>query len=370
MYTSTWTQIQKEDKVLLYVSILVISFHFLFIASTALLPQPIPVKPPKAKKIVVQTVKLNKPTTVIQKEIKAAAKPKPVEPVAKEIESTPEPVVEKAVQKEPEPVTKEEVVPKIEQPPVQAVEEVKPKVVEKVAPKKSTPVAPPKPSVKKEVKAAPKKNPPKPTVEKPKKTTPKPSPKKDKPKEVKKPPKPVAKPEATKAKPKTPSKQVVKEAAPSKPKVDPQAEAAKVKRRELLASAQKNIAKIEHTRDKLGGGEIASLAATVLPGRIESLQVETFPESTSALTSQEMSYYDELASRLKLQLRLPEYGEVRIKLTLNRSGQFVKVSVTSTESATNRKHVEKTIPTLKFPSFGNNFKDIPEYTFVISLSNE
>ena len=88
------------------------------------------------------------------------------------------------------------------------------------------------------------------------------------------------------------------------------------------------------------------------------------------LNDKEIGYRDELAGRLKLLLRLPEFGEVKIKLTLSRAGKVAKVSIVSAESAANRTYIEKTIPTLSFPSFGNNFGTLPEYTFLISLSND
>ncbi len=143
-------------------------------------------------------------------------------------------------------------------------------------------------------------------------------------------------------------------------------EAAKAKRRALLANAQKNIAQIEKNHDKLSENQSAAM-----PAQIDSLQVETFFAETGAqLNSQEIGYYDELASYLKLKLRLPEYGEVKLKLTLDRSGRFVKVTIVNSKSERNRKHVEKTLATLKYPSFSGNFGNLAQYTFVIALSND
>lgn len=82
------------------------------------------------------------------------------------------------------------------------------------------------------------------------------------------------------------------------------------------------------------------------------------------------NYISELVSRLKLNLRLPEYGEVRIQLTLTRDGAVKKVSIVSAKSHQNKQYVLKTVPHLSFPKFGDNFEKEPEHTFSLNLSNE
>lgn len=163
--------------------------------------------------------------------------------------------------------------------------------------------------------------------------------------------------------------------APPPPKIDPEVvaaqEAAKAKRQALLNSAQKSIAKIERTHDKLGASQEITQVAPAIPRPIESLQIETLSiEKSQNLTPQQIGYHEELASRLKLLLRLPDYGEVKIKLTIERTGCFVKVAIVSAESASNRKYIEKTLPTLKYPSFGSHFGSVEQCTFAIALSND
>lgn len=109
---------------------------------------------------------------------------------------------------------------------------------------------------------------------------------------------------------------------------------------------------------------------------IKTLQAETAvlsigsEEETSSFSPQERSYYDELISRLKLHLRLPEYGEVKVKLTLSSLGKVIKVSVTSSKNRKNKDYVEKTVPKISFPQFGTNFQKSKEHTFSIRLTNE
>ena len=74
--------------------------------------------------------------------------------------------------------------------------------------------------------------------------------------------------------------------------------------------------------------------------------------------------------KLRRLLRLPEFGDVKLKLTLERSGKIANVSVLSAQSSLNRTYIESTLPTLKFSDFGKNFSGQSQYTFVINLTNE
>lgn len=218
---------------------------------------------------------------------------------------------------------------------------------------------------------------------------------KPKPKPV---PKPVAK-EIKKAapikKPVEPIKKAVKQEAP---KVKPNLEAEKKKNQEkaeaekkrqqeiaaaeevvrqkeqaLLSKAKETLAKMGETRDKMSSTPTTSIASTAIPKEIGSLQVDALPFDTgtgSDWGSKEVSYSGEVASRLKKALKLPDYGAVKIKLTLDRTGKVIKVETLSSESAKNKTYAESKIPTLLFPPFGQRFKDADQNTFVITLQND
>jgi colicin import membrane protein len=156
------------------------------------------------------------------------------------------------------------------------------------------------------------------------------------------------------------------EGAP-KPKVDPAVEATKAKQRALLESAQKSIAKVD---SKIAFNS-SQRVDTKMPSTLGNLSIDALPVNhASSMNAREVGYRDELASRLKLLLRLPEHGEVKIKLTLNSSGKFMNVVIVSAQSLENRKYIEKMVPSLTFPSFGSNFSGHNEYTFLITLSND
>lgn len=181
-------------------------------------------------------------------------------------------------------------------------------------------------------------------------------------------PKPIAKkPPPKPAKPvpkKQPSQNVV-----AKKQLDTKIEAAKEKQKALLLKAQASMKKISATDDQAVLAAIPQLGK--LPTSINSLQSDLIQFDNSAgLTAREMGYREELAGRLRLSLRLPEYGAVKIKLTLERNGKVAKLTVVSAESQANKKYIEKVVPTLTFPSFRDNFSKLSQYTFQITLNND
>lgn len=90
----------------------------------------------------------------------------------------------------------------------------------------------------------------------------------------------------------------------------------------------------------------------------------------NGLTEHQMGYCEELVSRLKLHLRLPEVGKVVIKLTLSKLGSVSKVETVALESSLNGKYIENTLPAVNFPSFGPHFGEEEEHTFLLALCNE
>lgn len=208
---------------------------------------------------------------------------------------------------------------------------------------------------KSEVKATPQKE-----IEIPKKKSPLPPPKpkpketpKPKPEVAKKPP-PPPKPKVTTEPKETPKPKPVTEPSKPIPKPDP-------KKRALLNEAQSRIASINFDSNK--------------PAKKGELKVpEYHPQATltheEGLSSGEISYQDELASHLQLHLTLPEMGKVQLKLTLNKSGKFVKLTINNSPSGLNKQYIEKKLPNLTLPGFGEQFGGAAEYTFSITLTSD
>ncbi len=152
-------------------------------------------------------------------------------------------------------------------------------------------------------------------------------------------------------------------------------EAARQKEQALLAKAKETLAKMGETRDKMSSSSSSvNLEAAALPQELGVLQVDALPwgetGSSGEWGTKEISYSDEVAYRLKMALRFPDYGAVKIKLTLDRTGRIVKVETVQSESSKNKAYVESKIPTLLFPSFGQRFQGVQQNTFVITLQND
>lgn len=187
---------------------------------------------------------------------------------------------------------------------------------------------------------------------------------------------PVTKKQKVEPKKKEPTKEEIaaKEADAAKAKELAAAkEAAKKREKELLSRAQENIAKIGQTRDKISSTKISSFAETAIPGQLENLQIDALPVGSGVsaeLSAKEISYRDEVAVRLKSALKLPDYGKVKLKLTLNRSGKVATVVIVNSENVQNKEYIEKTVPKLIFPPFGTRFGDASQFTFMVSLNND
>ncbi|MBA3720880.1 MAG: hypothetical protein H0W88_00590 [Parachlamydiaceae bacterium] len=365
----------NKDLSLLWITLGVLFIHVIGLWMTTI--NSTPIEKPR-QKVIVKTVQLNpkhKPLSPVSQqapqkatvaEEKPQATPKAIPEVKQEV------IEEVKIEKKEEipaavPIKKEEVKP---EPKNEVVEQPKPKPeVIKETPKNKA-VTPKKKS---EPKTEVKKTTPKKVV--PAKTTPA---KKETAPAAKTPPKaPVKK---TTPEPKKPKAEVKKEptaeeiAAQEAEKVhQKELAAAKARKQELISKAKESVAKIGETRDKIGTAKIASLDSTSIPKQLENLQIDALPVGTNTpveLSVKEANYRDEVAYRLKSALRLPDYGSVKIKLTLDRSGRVASVSIVSSESSKNKQYVERTLPSMIFTPFGSRFGDAAQYTFMITLNND
>jgi outer membrane biosynthesis protein TonB len=184
---------------------------------------------------------------------------------------------------------------------------------------------------------------------------PKPEPKKEV--KPKKEDKPVSKP-----KPKTPPKEDKKPAAKKAPEPEAKPKVSKedLRKQELIAKAQA-ILKTGTSSSKKSSNDSSLVSLST----ISKLQID----APAMMTDKEKRYQDILASHLKDRLRFPEYGEVKIKLTLANSGKVLKVDIVSSKSEENRNYALKTLPNILFPSFDGFIKE-SQHTFSITLKND
>lgn len=333
----------RPDNSLLYISIAVLIAHSFLILFIILFSNEHIIE--KNKRLVVQTVQL-------QPSVNSVITEKSFTPHIAEIE--PELVVNNEINVS-------------ELQPIQTIEE-EPQLI-KESPKQIEPE--PIPLPKAEAVKPVIKNEPKPIP----KPTPKPVPKKDiKPvsKKIAEVPKKETKIEKSNTKPEE-KKPVKKDVKPEITKANLEAEANRKKKLELLAKAQDKIAQVKSGKGtaaptKSSNSNSVSKEASSTLGAL-SIDAIGF-ESQGDITSREISYREELAQRLKLLLKLPEHGEVKLKLTLDRAGKFVKLSIVSSGSKKNQSYIEKTVPSLSFPAFGDRFGSSKDYTFTITLNND
>ncbi|MCE5294953.1 MAG: hypothetical protein LLF94_10130 [Chlamydiales bacterium] len=342
-------------------------------------------KKPVTKKIMVRTVTLGSPSKsiapkqVTQKKAAPAPAPAPA-PVAE--------VKKESISKESIPAEK----------PVQIEKEIVAEAPPAAVTKKE-PASKPKPVSK----SVSKPEPVKPVAKVEKKPTPKPAVAKTKPAEVKKQavkketskPKPVDNTKAKDAKAKE-QKAAADKAAKEKAAKDKEAKnkaakesAAKekaAKEKAERAQAEKQNALLNQALSSLDSsgridGKKSSLAASAAkhaatsgPAAISSLSAESLvaidASETANCTPGERTYYDELVSRLKLALKLPEYGEVKLELTISRTGKVETVKSVKSKSSKNSDYVKKALPKLHLPPFGQNFPGEKDHTFRLTLSNE
>lgn len=347
------SSLEKSEKSLRYIIPIVLFFHLAALI-LAISQTSTPHVKEETKKLVVATVMLEpKQLPKVQKELIVEA---PKEPkIEKQI---PEPIVELSLPPEKEEPIAYSYTPD-SSPSTPSPSPKQQPLKEKPLPEKQAPK--PKPLPKKD---PPKKTPPK-TLEK--KTPPV---KKVEPKKVI--PEKKAPPKENKKNENKPSSQVTQKETPKQTlSPDPKEVALKAKKNELLLSAKEKISKINLSSDTMVGKSKQLELTTATPSRIESLTSDTLSIDTDAtLSVKESAYKDELRSRLKLMLKLPQYGDVKIKLTINRQGKVSDLKVISAANQMNKEYIEKNLKKMNLPPFGSNFPGEESYTFTITISNE
>jgi|GEM_PF-1560843 len=157
-------------------------------------------------------------------------------------------------------------------------------------------------------------------------------------------------------------KPVKPKAAPQKKKVD----TVDKNQQNLLKKALASLDKIDDPSEV-----VDTPPPLPMPSMISGLQTETAVDSTNEdLNPQELGYCEELVAQLRLKMRLPDFGEVRVELTVDREGNITQVKVLSSQSEANRAYVEAIMPQLTLPPFGKNFRSEKKHRFLLALAND
>lgn len=168
---------------------------------------------------------------------------------------------------------------------------------------------------------------------------------------------PAKKPIAKKTLAKKPAAKKVGEKKATKPK--------KPSTAKKTTDVESKIASLmKESLDHLGTTGKSAPSKTVVPQKkIGSLLSENVSSETSR------TYEEEVALYLKHRLQLPEYGEVKIKLTLSANGKVTSVKILSASSAKNRTLVETKVPKITFPPFDARLEGEKTHTFSVTLKS-
>jgi hypothetical protein len=159
-------------------------------------------------------------------------------------------------------------------------------------------------------------------------------------------------PAAPKASPKPTPKKV------SAPKPQPAPKKQPVAQNSALAALAKELEKnIAHM-------ETSAVQRKPVPSqKAARLQIDLQEESTS-------NYVPILTHFLHTALHLPDFGAVKMQLTVRLDGSVAKLLVLKTESEENRKYLEMQIPLLRFPPLQGEYAKSDEHVFVLTFCNE
>jgi hypothetical protein len=134
---------------------------------------------------------------------------------------------------------------------------------------------------------------------------------------------------------------------------------------QLKKELEESIAKIEGKKQNLSKKQPAarSQGYTPIQLQIDAMEAESWTDADS-------DYPNLMIGYLHQSLHLPEFGEVKIQLTLRQDGSVAKLVVLNTESDKNKRYLEGSLPKLQFPSFNGSFAKKKEHTFVLTFCNE
>lgn len=160
---------------------------------------------------------------------------------------------------------------------------------------------------------------------------------------------------AVKKEPAVADKVVRKEKAPAQRPPPPRAKVSD----SLLQELEESIAKMQTPSQPK---TVHRKTAVVAP-----LQIDT-PVVLEGI--EEQDYNATLVHHLQQNLRLPDYGEVKIQLHLRQDGSVVKIVVLKAESEKNKQYLRDELPKLQFPRFEGVSSTQKEQTFTLTFCNE
>lgn len=175
---------------------------------------------------------------------------------------------------------------------------------------------------------------------------------------------PLAQPQPIK---KAPPKKTVPAKAVKKPAAKPvekkKANAPAPKVQSLLQSIEESLDKIDQPKVRKKTAQTANL-----PDKKKRLKIDDL-DSSSAIGYSD-NYQDQLIDLLQSGLDLPDYGDVKLKLTLKKDGTIMELTIIEAQSQKNRSYLEKNLKTVHFPVFSGGLAKENTHTFTLTFCNQ
>jgi len=139
--------------------------------------------------------------------------------------------------------------------------------------------------------------------------------------------------------------------------------------KELLQELEKSLSKLDEHPVKATSKPSPSLPSPKAFSPLAGYQKENTQWTPSSFF-EEGNYEESLVQMLHQMLNLPEYGEVKIQITLKQDGTVAHLKVISAESEKNKTYLEKHLPHLRFSHFTGPLSEKKEHTFTLTFCNE
>lgn len=152
---------------------------------------------------------------------------------------------------------------------------------------------------------------------------------------------------------------VIKQVAKASPSATKQASPqSNKKKQDLLKELQDSLKKLEIQIPTESPPPLS------LPKTIQNLEIDHLEKETPT------DYFVILAQAMKNELELPEYGDVKLELTVLNSGRVTRLKVLHASSEKNQRYLELKLPSLILPPFSEDLKNDREHTFTLTFCNE
>jgi len=92
--------------------------------------------------------------------------------------------------------------------------------------------------------------------------------------------------------------------------------------------------------------------------------------SLDEIKEENVNYYERLIYEMQMLLRLPEFGQIKMRLVINKNGSISDMEILSSKSKGNEAYLKRMLPTLEFPWFEEFCSKENRKQIIILFKNE